>query len=124
MTDGVLILRSYYEAAVLLPDQDRLAFYDVILSYGLNGELPADIPPHIMALFIGIKPNIDRSVSRYKAAVENGKKGGRPRKEKPNKNQTQSQTKNLNKDKDLEKDTDTESEMEKDYDYAAFLPNY
>lgn len=42
------------------------------------------------AMFTLIKPNIDSATQRYEASVENGKKGGRPRKnenlEKPNNN--------------------------------------
>lgn len=36
-------------------------------------------------MFILIKPNIDSANARYKASVENGKKGGRPEKGNPRK---------------------------------------
>ena len=78
MTDGIVFLSSYYDAIRQLPDAERLLMYDAIVRYGIEGELP-ELPPLLNAAFLFCKPNIDNSKNRYADAVENGKKGGRPR---------------------------------------------
>lgn len=68
--------RSFYEAAKNLPDNERLALFDAINEYALNGnEIHSDYSS-VEALFIVIKPLLDSNTKRY----ENGNKGGRPRK--------------------------------------------
>ena len=74
--DSLVIYRSFYDAVKDLPGDIRLAMFDAIMEYGLNGEEPADLPPVPRALFMLIKPQIDANNRRY----ENGKRGGRPRK--------------------------------------------
>lgn len=67
--------RSFYEAAAVLPDTDRLAFYDAITEYGLNGNIPPNLGGMAKALFVMAKPNLDNSRKQYL----NGKKGGAPK---------------------------------------------
>lgn len=75
--DSTLIYRSFYEAASLMPDEERHLLYDAIFAYSFDG-VEADFSGHPWAasVFQGIKPNID---SRNKAVLD-GKKGGRPKK--------------------------------------------
>lgn len=75
--DSTLIYRSFYEAASLMPDEERHLLYDAIFAYSFDG-VEADFNGHPWAasVFQGIKPNID---SRNKAVLD-GKKGGRPKK--------------------------------------------
>ena len=80
---GVVYLASFHEAIRPLQDADRLKVYDAVLDYGIYGDLPEELPVHLQGYFALMKPNIDNSKNRYMAAVENGKKGGRPPKEKP-----------------------------------------
>lgn len=76
--DSFVFYRSFYEAVNQLDDADRLACYDAIAKYGLEGICEAKgIPAAIMAI---VKPIMDANYKRY----ENGKLGGR----KPNRNQT------------------------------------
>lgn len=81
MVNGFLMLPSYYDAIRPLPDEQRLALYDAIMDYVFGGKEPEDLPPILKGYFVLLRPNIDSSARRYGASVENGKKGGRPRKE-------------------------------------------
>ena len=121
--NGFVFLASYWEAIKELPDEDQLSAYRALCQYGLYGEEPAEMTPIAKAIFTLTKPNIDTCNNRYKAAVENGKKGGRPRKQ-PKKNQSENQTENqtenqsenqtVNQEEEYEKEEEYESEDEKD----------
>lgn len=97
MKRGFIFLASFADALRLLGDEDRLAAYDALVAYAIDGvEPPSGTAGAIVAL---MRPLLDASTSKYDAAVENGKKGGRPRKgqeknqwktsEKPVENQTE-----------------------------------
>lgn len=108
MANGVVFLPSYHEAIKDLPDSDRLQMYDAIVRYGLYGEI-VEMSPLTKSLFTLIRPNIDSSQNRYRAAVENGKTGGRPRK-----NQTENQKINQKQNQDKDKDSDSDNDFEKE----------
>ena len=118
MADGVVFLPSYYEAIKDLPDESRLQMYDAIVRYGLYGEI-MDLSPMFKSMFTLIKPNIDASQNRHRAAKENGgkppKEGSNPR-GRPRKNQNKNQTENQseNQDKDMDSDIDFDMESERD----------
>ena len=110
MRDSFVFYRSFYEAVSHLADSDRLAMYDAICAYGLNGNDTADggVVAAMMAL---IRPQIDANQKRY----ENGKKGGRPEKteteEEPNHNLTETKAKpNDNPTKTKQKPNHNQSE--------------
>ena len=105
---GVVILPSFYEAIKVLPDEERLEVYDAIARYGLYREEP-ELSPVAKSFFVLMRPVIDAGQNRYRAAQENGKKGGRPRK-----NQSENQTRNQRGNQDI--DTDIEKDLEKDTD--------
>ena len=122
MADGIVFLRSYYDAAKCLDREERLQLYDTIFGYGFDGEL-ADLPAIPQAMFALIRPNLDASQNRYQAAKENGKKGGAPKgnqnaKKQAKNNQTDKQKNNQESESEIEtekeKDSDTESEKEKE----------
>ena len=73
------------------------------------------MPPVVKSMFALIKPVIDSSQRRYRAAKENGSKGGRPRKNQTE-NQTINQTGNQEKDTDIDSDNDMDFDSEKDAD--------
>lgn len=112
MADGVVFLPSFHEAIKDLQDADRLQMYDAIVRYGLYGEV-LDLSPIPKAMFALVKPNIDASQNRYRAAKENGSKGGRPSKNQSN-NQRQNQNRNQMRNQDIEKDSDSDSDYEKE----------
>lgn len=120
------MLPSYYEAIKGLPNQDRLQMYDAIVRYGLYGEI-IDLPPVLLSLFALIKPNIDSSQNRYRAAKNNGslppRPGSNPR-GRPPKNQTENQSRNqdTDSDSDTENDSDYEKECERDSKGRTRLP--
>lgn len=100
---GVVFRPSFYEAIKPLPNEERLAMYDAVVKYGLEGELPV-LEGMLLSLFVLMKPNIDASQKKYSANIENGKKGGRHSK---NPAETQQKPSN-NHDIDIDIDTDTD----------------
>lgn len=106
--DSFVFYRSFFESISNLDSNIKLEIYDAICSYSLNGEV-IELSPVATAIFTLIKPNIDNATKRYDASVENGKKGGRPRKnnnlEKPNEN-LEKPNQNLNVDVDVYEDVD------------------
>lgn len=112
MPRGLVWLPSYYESLSGLPDESRLKLYDAIIRYGIYGEVP-ELQGYEAAIFGLIKPTIDASTNRYHAAVENGKKGGRPPKENQTKNQRKNQNINQEYDYDSEYDLDSENDSAK-----------
>ena len=116
MANGVVFLPSFHEAIQGLDDPDRLQMYDAIVRYGLYGEI-LDLDPIPKAMFALVKPNIDASQNRYRAAKANGSKGGRPNKNQTenqnnNRNRIQRQNHDIDKDSDFDKDSDSEIEVE------------
>lgn len=60
----------------------QLEVYKALAEYGLTGEMGDDLSPIAKALLTAMIPTIDNANKRYVASVENGKKGGRPKKNK------------------------------------------
>ena len=85
MREGYIFYISFYEAIKELSENDRLVLYDAINEYSLLGNLPVltGVPK---AVFTLIKPQIDANQKKY----DNGKKGGRPRRQT---NQTDTESK-------------------------------
>lgn len=71
--DSVLFYRSFYDAAQLMGDDDRLALYDAVMGYCFSGD-EGDLSGVAAVAFALIKPQIDANSRKY----ANGKKGGRP----------------------------------------------
>ena len=90
--DSFVFYRSFFEGLSALNDADRLACYDAIVKYGLDGISEAEgVAAAVLAL---VKPVMDTNNQKYL----NGTKGGRPKKpdnnptitkEKPNNNLTE-----------------------------------
>ena len=107
MKDSVVFYKSFFDAIEELPTKYQAAVYAAVCKYSFYGEIP-ELSGVAKALFIIMKANIDASEKRYAAAVENGKKGGRPKKDsekleeteenpietenKPNQNPTETET--------------------------------
>ena len=100
--DSFIFYRSFYEAISALDDEDRLQLFDAICELALN-QSETELKPIPKAMFTLIKPQLEANNKRF----ENGKKGGRPRKEqnqsetenKPNENQNETKAepnKNVN----------------------------
>lgn len=73
--DSFVFYRSFKNALSKLNDADRLAAYDALIGYGLDGDDSAEGVS--AALLEAFKPLMDANNKKF----ENGKKGGRPKKE-------------------------------------------
>lgn len=122
MKDSVIFYKSFYEAIKNIPAEEQLKLYNAIFEYSFTDRMPNIEKGIAKALFILMKPNIDSANSKYKASVENGKKGGRPKKEnqdktklKPNNNPNKTQEKakqNLNVDEDVDVNDNVDVDVE------------
>lgn len=72
-----IFYKSFYEAIKDLPKDIRLEVMTTIIEYALYETLPENLKPFTKGMFSLIKPVIDASKTRR----ENGKLGGRPRKD-------------------------------------------
>lgn len=78
MRDNVMMYRTQCEAIRNLPPEQFKAVVTAMWDYELDGIIPED-DPVVVAMFMMAKPLIDKRNAHY----ENGKKGGRPKTEKP-----------------------------------------
>ena len=134
MREGFIFYQSFYESIKELPDNIQLEIYKAISEYALYGN-ESELSGVSKAIFSLIKPQIDANNKRY----ENGKKGGRPKKNeneeeieknqnetkiKPNKNQNETKVKPKEKDKDKDKDKEKEIYKEKEKPTLEEIENY
>ena len=118
---GYVFLPSFATSIARLPEDQQLEAFWAITNYGLYGETPKNDNMVMLMLIDLVSPVIDASKNKYKAAVENGKKGaefgklgGRPRKT-PEDNQKKPQK----KPQDIDIESDIESEVEADSEEEA-----
>lgn len=67
---------SFRDAVEDMNDKDRLAFYEAIIDYSLDGKAPDNLTNELARMFKLVKPQLDANTKRKK----DGKKGGRPSK--------------------------------------------
>ena len=67
---------SFRDAVEDMNDKDRLAFYEAIIDYSLDGKAPDNLSNELARMFKLVKPQLDANTKRKK----DGKKGGRPSK--------------------------------------------
>lgn len=72
--DTFLFYRSFYDAIECLPKKDRLAAFEAVCRYALDGEEPA-LPSSAVSAFVIVRSIVDANNEKY----VNGKKGGRPK---------------------------------------------
>ncbi len=123
MARGVLIQPSFYEAMKVLPNLERLALYDGICEYSLNGKEPEGLSAFANSLFALMRPNIDSANRRYTASVENGKKGGAPKGNQNAKKQPKNNQKTTKKQPKNKQDYDSDLDLDKDFDKECDLEN-
>lgn len=129
---------SYYDAVSKLPDEQRLAVYDAMFAYGVDGVEPEFDNYVCEAIFTLIRPNIDNSIK----AIENGRKGGKSKRgkdeshleggleapfqgglEAPHASKRDGDGE-YERDTDSEKDGETEIDGESERSFAAFWAAY
>ena len=79
--ESFVFYETFLETANKLEEIDKnlaLEYYKALAKYGLYGEV-YEGNPYIELVLVQGKVNIDMAKERYQRAVENGKKGGRPR---------------------------------------------
>lgn len=101
--------RSYWEAIQSLPKKDRLAAYEAIAEYALDGTQP-QISGGAATVFILVKPTLDTGRKR----AEIGKAGGSKSKEnsKQTESKTEAKAKQSVREKEREKEIEDEKEIE------------
>lgn len=90
--ESFVFYRSFYEGIKELPRDIQGEVLTAIMEYGLNGVTTENQKQITKAMFALIKPQLDANNQRFengKLGAEHGKKGGRPRKEKPQENPTE-----------------------------------
>ena len=92
--DSFIFYRSFFESINELESNDRIALFEAICAYALDGIEPTMKGP-AKAVFMLIRPQLDANTRKY----VNGCKGGRPPK-KPNGNQTETKRKRNDNDND------------------------
>lgn len=80
MRESCVIYENYISAIRALPEEYQLNMYEIIFDYIFKDKEPDRKNGVEYALFLSMKTNIDNSKKRYDSQIENGKKGGRPRK--------------------------------------------
>ena len=79
--NSMILYSSYIEAVEDLPEDEQLQYIKALFNYGLYDEEPTNLSLCANAVFKAIRPTMDIAKERYIKSIENGKKGGRPKKE-------------------------------------------
>lgn len=92
---------SFYDAIAYLPDADRLAAYDMLMSYALYDKAPdpETTSPTVMAIYALVRPNIENGKKKAKARL-----GYEDEPDLPPADQTEKKKKEEDKSKDKCKD--------------------
>jgi len=65
--------RSYFDAAQMVSAKRRLAFYDAVIDYALNENLPTFTDSSVEAIFVVVKPTLDAGRKKAGAGARGGK---------------------------------------------------
>lgn len=87
MKESVVFYKSFYDAIKKIPEEYQLELYNAIFMYSFEDIEPTNLSSIAEVIFTLTKPNIDSAQRKYKASVENGNKGGRPKKNNQSKTQ-------------------------------------
>lgn len=79
--NGYFVIKTIPEAISYLPQKEQQEAAWAVMLYGSKGERPQDLSPAVQAILTFICPAIDNANKQAMTKRENGKKGGRPRKE-------------------------------------------
>lgn len=114
--DGFVMFKNWADTINALPEEMQLECYKAVAEYGFTGEIPQGLSAVANAVLISFSGGMKTNMARYLASVENGKKGGRPKKsENREENDKPSETKeNLEKpNTNLDKPSETIKEKDK-----------
>ena len=91
---GFIFLKKFDESIKDLDFEDRCVMYESIINYALYFEEPSLTKGYLISIWKLIKNQIDDVQKKYDSSIENGKKGGRPKKPTNNLIKTQEEPKN------------------------------
>ena len=97
--DSFVIFKNWADAINALPDEFQLETYKALVKFGTTGEIPEGLSQVANAMLVSFSVGMEKNITRYTASVENGKKGGRPKKEKPTEETEQPSCENENLEK-------------------------
>lgn len=89
--ESFVFYKSFYESIRSLDNETKLEIFEAICNYSLYENEPEFKSEVSKAIFTLIRVNLDKAEARYRASIENGKKGGAP---KGNQNAKKKQPKN------------------------------
>lgn len=79
--DSFVIFKEWDNAIRKAPDAVQLELYHALMDFASTGEIPKDLTWEAEMLLTSFERGMHNSILRYNASVENGKKGGRPKKQ-------------------------------------------
>ena len=79
MRDSFVFYKGMKNAIEKAPKENRLELYEALLDYAFEDKEPDQFMSQM--LVEAFKPSMEKARKRYEAQVENGKKGGRPKKD-------------------------------------------
>jgi len=103
--ENFIFYASFYEAIKELPKDVQADVYNAIMAYSFEGKEP-ECTGMAKAIFVMAKPLIDKSTMRY----ENGKKGGRPKKQEHTENECETEEPNENQNEAKQKPNNNQNE--------------
>ena len=131
MNDQFTFFRSFGEAFWDFDDKDRLALYDGLTHYALEGVEP-EFSGMLATVWKLVKPNVDKSLKRSKTNTDNANSRVKKATAETNRNDGKAVAEPIakpiakatggaivSKDKDLDKDLDKDWEEDKDLDSAG-----
>lgn len=104
--DSFVMFKNWTESIEALPEEYQLECYKAVAKYGLTGVIPDGISPVAKAILISFSAGMENNIARYNASVENGKKGGRPKKEEVIADSIKERDENLEKPKKTQNNLD------------------
>lgn len=93
--DSFVVLRNWADAINALPEEYQLETFKALFKYGMTGEIPEGLSAVSNAMLVSFSVGMENNIKRYNASVNNGKLGGRPKKE--NQEQPDNENENLKK---------------------------
>ena len=116
--NGFVLYNNYFNQIALLSMEERGILITAIFEYTRNGHIETEMPREVLMAFSFIKDTLDRDLAAYRARceqnIENGKKGGRPRKSflPPKTHGFSEKPKKADNDKDKENENENEKDNE------------
>jgi hypothetical protein len=78
--ESFIMYKSHVDVIKELPsDAEKIEMLYAIADYSMTGDIPEFKSITCKLIFMSIRPNLDGADRRYRASVENGKKGGAPK---------------------------------------------